>query len=262
VYPDSVGWVRAHMSPTALVAEDEAPQRRELCRMLASRWPELQIVAECPDGSAAIAALHAHRPTVAFLDIRMAGATGLEVARQACNMAHVVFTTAYEQHAIEAFEVEAVDYLLKPVTVERLDRTLQRLRARLSEAPKDIGTVLEAIRQGFRCARSADIPWISASLGNSIKLIATEDVLFFRADEGCTWVITRLEKASIRTPLKELLPALNPDVFWQIHRSVVVRVSAICAVRRNELGRLEIALHDSAETLPVSQAFRWRFRGM
>jgi DNA-binding LytR/AlgR family response regulator len=177
-------------------------------------------------------------------------------------MAHVVFTTAYEQHAIEAFEVEAVDYLLKPVTVERLDRTLQRLRTRLSEAPKDIGTVLEAIRQGFRCARSADIPWITASLGNSIKLIATEDVLFFRADEGCTWVITRLEKASIRTPLKELLPALNPDVFWQIHRSVIVRVSAICAVRRNELGRLEIALHDSEEVLPVSQAFRWRFRGM
>jgi DNA-binding LytR/AlgR family response regulator len=250
------------MKPTALVAEDEAPQRRELCRMLASRWPELQIVAECPDGSAAIAALHTHRPTVAFLDVRMGGTTGLEVARQACNMAHVVFVTAYEQHAIEAFEVDAVDYLLKPVTVDRLDRTLQRLRTRLSEAPKDIGTVLEAIRQGFRSTRSADIPWITASLGNSIKLIATEDVLFFRAEEGCTWVITRLEKASIRIPLKELLPGLNPDVFWQIHRSVIVRVSAIRTLRRNELGGLELTLYDSSEILPVSQAFRWRFRGM
>ena len=197
MYRNSVGRARAHMKPTALVAEDEAPQRRELCRLLASRWPELQIVAECPDGSAAIAALHTHHPTVAFLDIRMGGATGLEVARQACNLAHVVFTTAYEQHAIEAFEVDAVDYLLKPVTIERLDRTLQRLRTRLSEAPKDLSTVLEAIRQGFRSTRSADIPWIIASLGNSIKLIATEDVLFFRADEGCTRVITRLEKASI-----------------------------------------------------------------
>lgn len=262
MHPDSVGWVRTHMSPTALVAEDEAPQRRELCRMLASRWPELRIVAECPDGSAAIAALHAHRPTVAFLDIRMAGASGLEVARQACHMAHVVFTTAYEQHAIEAFEVEAVDYLLKPVTVARLDRTLQRLRTRLSEAPRDTGTVLEAIRQGFRSARSADIPWITASLGNSIKLIATDDVLFFRVDNGSTWVITRHEKASIRTPLKELLPELNPDVFWQIHRGIIVRVSAIRTVRRNELGRLEVALHDSEETLSVSQAFQWRFRGM
>jgi DNA-binding LytR/AlgR family response regulator len=249
------------MNPTALVAEDEAPQRRELCRMLASRWPQLQIVAECPDGTAAIAALHAHRPTIAFLDIRMAGATGLEVARQACNMAHVVFTTAYEQHAIEAFEIEAVDYLLKPITVERLDRTLHRLRTRLTEGPKDISNVLAAIRQGIRSARS-DIPWITASLGKSIKLIATEDVLFFRADEGCTWVVTRLEKACIRTPLKELLPGLNADVFWQIHRSVIVRVSAIRTVRRNELGRLEVALHDSAETLSVSQAFQWRFRGM
>jgi DNA-binding LytR/AlgR family response regulator len=192
----------------------------------------------------------------------MGGTTGLEVARQACNMAHVVFVTAYEQHAIEAFEVDAVDYLLKPVTVDRLDRTLQRLRTRLSEAPKDIGTVLEAIRQGFRSTRSADIPWITASLGNSIKLIATEDVLFFRAEEGCTWVITRLEKASIRIPLKELLPGLNPDVFWQIHRSVIVRVSAIRTLRRNELGGLELTLYDSSEILPVSQAFRWRFRGM
>jgi DNA-binding LytR/AlgR family response regulator len=248
--------------PTALIAEDERPQRRELCRLLASRWPELQIVAECADGSSAIAALHAHRPTVAFLDIRMAGASGLEVAQQACKMAHVVFITAYEQHAIEAFEVGALDYLLKPVTAERLDTTLQRLRTRLDDAPKDISTVLDTIRQGFRSARGADIPWITASLGNTIKLIATEEVLFFQADEGSTRVVTRLEEASIRTPLKELLTGLNPDVFWQIHRRVIVRVRAIRAVRRNELGGLEITLYDSAEILPVSQAFRWRFRGM
>ena len=126
-------------------------------------------MAECSDGSGAIAALHAHRPNVAFLDIRMAGSPGLEVARQACNIAHVVFTTAYEQHALEAFEVGAVRYLLKPVAVERLDRTLQRLRTRLGEAPKDIGTVLEAIRQSLRSARSADIPWITASLGDSME---------------------------------------------------------------------------------------------
>ena len=118
------------------------------------------------------------------------------------------------------------------------------------------------IRQGFRAARSGGIPWITASLGKSSKLIATEDVLFFQADEGCTWVVTRLEKAIIRTPLKELLSGLNADVFWQIHRSVIVRVSAIRTVRRNELGRLEVVLHESEETLPVSQAFQWRFRRM
>jgi DNA-binding LytR/AlgR family response regulator len=250
------------MTPTALIAEDEAPQRRELCRLLTSSWPELQIVAECADGTSAIAALHAHRPTIAFLDIRMAGASGLDVAQQACKIAHVVFTTAYEQHAIEAFEVGALDYLLKPVTATRLDTTLQRLRTRLNNAPKDIDAVLDTIRQGFRSTRSADIPWITASLGNTIKLIATEDVLFFQSDEGSTRVVTPLEEASIRTPLKELLAELNPVVFWQIHRGVIVRVSAIRAVRRNELGRLEIALHGSAEILPVSQAFQWRFRGM
>jgi len=250
------------MRPSALIAEDEAPQRRELCRLLASSWPQLQIVAECEDGLTAIAALQAHRPTVAFLDIRMAGASGLEVAQQACKMAHVVFITAYEQHAVEAFEVGALDYLLKPITAERLDATLQRLRTRLSDTPKDIDSIMETIQRGFRSARGADIAWITASLGSTIKLIATEDVLFFKADEGVTRVVTPQEQAIIRTPLKDLLPGLNPDRFWQIHRSVIVRVSAIHAVRRNELGRLEVALHSSAEILPVSQAFQWRFRGM
>jgi DNA-binding LytR/AlgR family response regulator len=219
-------------------------------------------VAECADGPTALAALHAHRPSIAFLDIRMAGASGLEIAQQACKMSHVVFTTAYEQHAIEAFEVGAVDYILKPITAERLDTTLQRLRARLTDTPPSIDAVLETIREGFRSTRTADVPWITASLGNTIKLIATEDVLFFRADEGCTRVVTRTEEAMIRTPLKELLPGLNPDIFWQIHRGTIVRVSAIRLVRRNELGRLELALHGSMAILPVSQAFQWRFRGM
>jgi DNA-binding LytR/AlgR family response regulator len=250
------------MSLTALIAEDEAPQRRELCRLLASSWPQLRIVAECADGTSAIAALQAHRPTVAFLDIRMGGASGLEVAQEACKTAHVVFITAYEQHAIEAFEVGALDYLLKPVSAERLEATLDRLRTRLNDTPKGIDTIIHTIQQGFRSTRSADTPWITASLGSTVKLIATEDVLFFQADEGFTRVVTALEQATIRTALKDLLPGLNPDVFWQIHRSVIVRVGAIREVRRNELGRMEIALRGSAEILPVSQAFQWRFRGM
>jgi DNA-binding LytR/AlgR family response regulator len=250
------------MKVTALIAEDEGLQRRALSRQLNACWPELEIVAECADGPSAIAALLAHRPTIAFLDIRMAGASGLEVAQRACGMAHVVFTTAYEQHAIAAFEVGALDYLLKPVTEERLQATVQRLRARLDEAPQDTSAVLEAIRRGFRETRVADVPWITASVGNTIKLIATQDVLFFQADAGATRVVTRGEEAVIRTSLKELLPGLNSDVFWQIHRSAIVRMSAIRAVRWNELGRLEIALHGSDEILPVSQAFQWRFRGM
>ena len=262
MYPDSSRSGSPQMRPTAVIVEDETPQRRGLCRLLAESWPELQIVAECADGTSGIAALQAHRPTVAFLDIRMAGASGLEVAQRACKMAHVVFITAYEQHAIEAFEIGAVDYLLKPVTVQRLDATLQRLRARLNDAPKDIDSIITTIQQGFRSARSADIPWITASVGTTVKLIATEEVLFFQAEEGGTRVVTSQEEATIRTPLKDLLPGLNPDVFWQIHRSAIVRVSAIRTVRRNELGRLEIALHGSQEVLSVSQAFQGRFRGM
>src|SRR5262245_49584047 len=134
------------MKPTAIVAEDEGLQRRALVRMLNEAWPELEIVAECADGPSAIAALQAHRPAIAFLDIRMAGASGLEVAQQACRMAHVVFTTAYEQHAIEAFEVGALDYLLKPVTADRLETTLQRLRARLNDMPPDISAVRDTTR--------------------------------------------------------------------------------------------------------------------
>jgi DNA-binding LytR/AlgR family response regulator len=247
---------------TALIAEDEGPQRRALARMLRSCWPELQIVAECADGTSAIAALAAHKPTIAFLDIRMAGANGLEVAQKACRISHVVFTTAYEQHAIEAFEVGAVDYLLKPVTDERLRATVDRLRARLSQAPYDMSMILGTIERGFRAARVADVPWITASVGNTVKLIATQDVLFFEADSGSTRVVTRTEEAFIRTSLKDLLPGLNPDVFWQVHRSAIVQVSAIRAVRRNELGKLEIALHGSDRILPVSEAFQRRFRGM
>jgi DNA-binding LytR/AlgR family response regulator len=247
---------------TALIAEDEGLQRRALSRLLASSWPELEIVAECADGHSAIAALQAHRPTVSFLDIRMAGATGLEVAKHACSISHVVFTTAYDQHAIEAFEVGAFDYLLKPVTADRLDLTLKRLRARFSELPRDVSAVVEDIRRDLQGARGTEIPWITASMGHTVKLIAIQDVLFFQAAEKCTRVVSRGEDASLKISLKELLAGLNPDAFWQVHRSVIVRVSAIRSVRRNELGRLEIALHGSDEILPVSQPFHFRFRGM
>jgi DNA-binding LytR/AlgR family response regulator len=250
------------MRVTALIAEDEGMQRRALSRLLSESWPELEIVAECADGPSAIAALQAHRPTVAFLDIRMGGATGLQVAQHAMTLSHVVFTTAYEQHAIEAFEVGAFDYLLKPVTPDRLNQTLQRLKTRLSETPGDIRSVVEELRRDLRASRETGIPWITASVGHTIKLIASQDVLFFQAGDKCTRVVSRTDDAQIRTSLKELLAALNPDEFWQIHRSVIVRVSAIRSVRRNELGRLEVALKGSDEVLPVSQPFHYRFRGM
>jgi DNA-binding LytR/AlgR family response regulator len=250
------------MRATALIAEDEAPQRAALCTLLASQWPELELI-ECGDGLAAIAALEQRRPQIAFLDIRMPGASGLAVARRACQTAHIVFTTAYEEHAIRAFETGALDYILKPVTAERLAITVQRLRARLQGGVPDIAAAIDALRSSLLPpARPACIPWITATVGNVIKMFPIEEILFFKSDDKCTRVVSRREEAVIRTSLKELLDALDPAAFWQIHRSVIVQVRAIKQVRRNELGALQVIIDGCAEVLPVSQAFQHRFRGM
>jgi len=243
------------MNVTALIAEDEAPQRRALVRMLADAWPELRIVAECTNGTSALAALNTERPTIAFLDIRMAGKDGIAIAQQACASTQIVFTTAYDQHAVRAFELGAVDYILKPVTAERLQTTLDRLRARLEKARENAAGP----------ATSPGIPrlsWITASIGNQVRFIAVEDVLYFEASDSCTRVVTSTEEAIIRMPLRDLLKRLDPDGFWQVHRSFIVQLSAIEAVRRNELGKLEIGLRGCGEVIPVSQSFQRRFRGM
>ena len=243
------------MNVTALIAEDEGPQRRALARLLASAWPELRIVAECANGTSALAALEAKRPTIAFLDIRMAGPDGIAVAQQAVPSTPVVFTTAHDQHAVRAFELGAVDYILKPVTAERLQATLNRLRTRLEK-------IRENADGSATCTGNARLSWITASIGNQVKFIAVESVLFFQACENCTRVVTATQEAIIRTPLRELLKRLDPDVFWQIHRSFIVQLSAIETVQRNELGKLEISLLGCGEVIPVSQSFQRRFRGM
>jgi DNA-binding LytR/AlgR family response regulator len=243
------------MNVTALIAEDEGPQRRALARLLTHAWPELRIVAECANGTAALAALEARRPAIAFLDIRMAGKDGLAVAQQAGAGTQVVFTTAYEQHAVRAFELGAVDYILKPVTAERLAATLDRLRARLAPVRGESNTPSSG-------AGLPQLSWITASTGNQVKFIAVEDVLFFQAGEGCTRVVTAREEALIRTPLREILNRLDPDAFWQIHRSYIVQLSAIAAVRRNDIGKMDIELRGRSEVIPVSQSFQSRFRGM
>ncbi len=251
------------MKATALIAEDEAPQRQALRRLLASLWPQLEVVAECGDGSAALAALELHRPQVVFLDIRMPGASGFDVAEHACHIAHIVFTTAYEEHAVRAFETGALDYVLKPITSERLGKTLLRVRERMQSGVPDVAAAIENLRQSLIVpARSAYIRWITATAGSVIKMFPIEEILFFKSDEKCTRVVTRGEEAVIRTSLKELLDALDPDAFWQIHRSVIVQVRSIKHVRRNDLGAMQVTIEGSSEALPVSHAFQYRFRGM
>ncbi len=248
---------------TAIIAEDEAPLRRALRALLAETWPELRIVAECEDGIAAMEAIAAHRPDLCFLDIRMPGVSGLDVARAAvAAKSLVVFTTAYDEYAVRAFETGAVDYLLKPLQPERLQRAVERLRARLRDADDDDGARVDALEAALRPAGARLIRWISAAVGDSVRMIGIEDVLFFQAQDKYVRVVTADGEAIIRTPIKELLAGLDPDAFWQVHRGTLVRVSAIDRLRRDELGKSMLHLRGHDEALPVSAAFLHRFRGM
>jgi DNA-binding LytR/AlgR family response regulator len=252
--------------PTALIADDEDLPRAELRRMLAAAWPELRIVAECEDGPAAVEGLQLHAPDIAFLDIRMPGLSGLDVARAASGRCHTVFTTAYDSHAVAAFETGAVDYLLKPIAVERLAQALARLRARLasSAAAPELDSLIErlAAQMQQRGSGAARLRWLSASVGDTIKMFGIDEVLFFQSDEKYTRVVTRSDEAHVRKPLKEIESGLDPDEFWQVHRGVIVRASRIARAQRDELGRITLHLKDHKETLAVSQAWAWRFKPM
>ncbi|KAA2285801.1 LytR/AlgR family response regulator transcription factor [Arenimonas fontis] len=249
---------------TAMLAEDEAPQREALRAMLALAWPELELVAVCEDGPSALEAADAHRPAVAFLDIRMPGVSGLDVAKAVAGQGGlVVFTTAYDDYAIRAFETGAVDYLLKPVTPDRLGTAVRRLRERLADrADTGLAARIEALEQRLRPEGERRIRWISASVGDTVRMLGVDEVLYFQAQDKYVKVVTAAEEAIIRTPLKDLLAGLDPEEFWQVHRGVVVRVSAIDRVRRDELGKTRLSLRGRSERLPVSAAFLHRFRGM
>ncbi len=249
-------------NPRALVAEDEAPQRRALCELLRELWPELEIVAECADGLDALESLAAQRPNIVFLDIRMPGLSGLEVARAASEHAHVVFTTAYDEYAITAFEAGAIDYLLKPIKRERLVRTVERLQERVGARPARLETLLDALQGRMAAAGRNEIRWITGSVGNVTKIFGIDEVLFFQAQDKYVRVATADDEVHIRTPLRELLETLDSQVFWQVHRSAIVRAGAIQRIEANEDGKLQVRLKGRADVLPVSQAFQFRFKPM
>jgi DNA-binding LytR/AlgR family response regulator len=249
-------------NPTAILAEDELPQRQELRALLAELWPELGIAAECADGLSALDALRTHEPQVLFLDIRMPGVSGLEIARAAGTRCHIVFVTAYEEYALRAFDEGAVDYLLKPVSRERLRRAVERTRARLSGgSPVDLAALIDAVQARLAPPKQA-IQWITASVGNTMKVFPIDEVLFFQAEDKYTRVVTADSEGHIRTPLKELIAVLDSAAFWQVHRSAIVRASAIRTVEKAEDGKLHLTVRNHAEVLPVSSAFQHRFRAM
>lgn len=247
---------------TAIIADDEDLPRTELRRLLAGFWPELQIVAECEHGAEALEAIHQHAPDIAFLDIRMPGLTGLDVAHAAKGRCHIVFTTAYDSHALEAFAAGAVDYLLKPVSSARLQEAVARLKQRLAsqQAAPDLSQLMAELDKRLRPAER--IRWISASVGDTIKMFPVEKILFFSSDEKYTRVVSRDDEAHVRKSLKDIIDGLDPEIFWQVHRGTVVRADAIHRAQRDELGRYTLELHGCQEKLKVSQAYAWRFKAM
>jgi DNA-binding LytR/AlgR family response regulator len=246
----------------AIIAEDEEPQRNALVTLLHELWPELEVAAVCADGLAALEAVAAHQPQLLFLDIRIPGRNGLEVAREVAGRAHVLFTTAYDEYAVAAFEAGAVDYLLKPIQRDRLAKALDRVRERMAQAPAPLDGLLDQLVARMRGGGPQRLRWITAGAGDTVKLYPIEDVLSFQADDKYTRLTTRTEQAFIRVPLKELLEQLDPEQFWQVHRSVIVRTAAIDHVRRDELGKLRLKLRGREEWLPISSAFQGRFRVM
>jgi len=246
---------------TCVVAEDEALLRQALVDQLARAWPQLKIVAECEDGASAVEALAEFRPDVAFLDIRMPGLTGLDVAAAAAQVSprtQIVFVTAYDQYAVDAFERGAIDYLLKPIVAERLAATVQRLQARTGQHDAEaLAALLERLRIG-----PEPLTWITASAGRETRLILVDDVAYFRADNKYTTVVTADGEALLRTPIRELLTVLDANTFKQIHRSTIVNLKAIAGIVRDDSGRGTVRLKSRPETLTVSAPFMALFRHM
>jgi DNA-binding LytR/AlgR family response regulator len=250
--------------PTALIADDEEGMRQQLRSRLQEAWPALEIVAEAANGIEAVALAGQHQPDIVFLDIRMPGLSGIEAARMLFNRCHLVFVTAYDQYAIEAFEQGALDYLLKPVGGERLKTTCGRLQTLIGQQPSNIERQLSQLlsQHSKPAAKQEYLRWIQAVVGSNLRMISTREVLFFQADEKYTRVQTEQSEVLIRKTLKELADELDPNEFWRIHRSTLVRVDAIAEVTRDLRGRQMVRIRNHPELLEVSRGHTHLFQQM
>jgi len=253
--------------PQAIIADDERLMREQLRARLAEVWPELEIVGEAKNGQEAVELVRQLQPQLAFLDIRMPGLTGVEAARAIGNACHVVFVTAYGEFAIEAFEQGAVDYVLKPAETERLRVTADRLRQRLQAPPPDLGALLDRLSRRLEAVASGQggrqhLQWIQATIGQQLRMIPVGEILFIVSDEKYTRVQTGTYEALIRVPIRELVDQLDPEHFWQIHRSTIVNVRAIAGVVRDMRGRQLVTFKDRPDKLEVSRSFTHLFKQM
>jgi DNA-binding LytR/AlgR family response regulator len=254
--------------PTALIADDEPLLRDALARLLEQAWPELTVVAQARNGREAIEQFEDHRPDICFLDVHMPGTSGVEVARHIGRRAHLVFVTAYDKYAVQAFSQGVLDYLVKPVEPARLAETVARLKERVhaAEPVPNIETLLQQLAAQLQRSPAA-LRWIRASVGSTVRLIPVDDVDFLRAEEKYTSIAWRDDagqprEAVIRTPLKELVAQLDPAQFAQVHRSVVVNLRSIAHVARNANETADIHLKGRDEVLPVSRSYLHLFRQM
>ncbi|RYF40770.1 MAG: response regulator transcription factor [Comamonadaceae bacterium] len=269
--------------PTALIAEDEPLLAQALQAELARAWPELRVLATVGDGASAVAQALALRPDVLFFDIRMPGLGGLEAAAELADdwppghaFPALVFVTAYDQYAVQAFEAQAVDYLLKPVQPARLEKTVSKVQSALmgraqaamnsgADAGASLDQALGQLRHllaAGQAAAAAPLKVIQASVGSSIRMVPVAEVVYFEAADKYVRVLTAGHEYLIRTPLKELLPQLDPQVFWQIHRGTVVQAAAVDSVLRDEAGKLSLSLRGRPEKLAVSRLYSQQFRAM
>ena len=252
------------MSVRVLIADDEANLAGHLRDRLTALWPGIEILPLAANGIEALRAVTEDEPDVAFLDIRMPGLTGIELARRIDTRTHIVFVTAFDQYAVEAFDRDAVDYILKPATDERLTRAIERLKGKLAakQPAPALDDVLARLAKALPGAQSGRLRWVRALKGEEVRQIAVDDVLYFQASDKYTCVITREGESLIRMPLAELTAQLDGEVFWQVHRSTVVNMNEVASTRRDLGGRLFLKLKDGRTELPVSRAYANLFKQM
>jgi DNA-binding LytR/AlgR family response regulator len=252
--------------PTAIIADDERLMRDQLRLRLHQVWPELEIVGEAKNGEEAVELVGRLKPDLTFLDIRMPGTSGMEAARQIGAQSTIVFVTAYDQYAVEAFERGALDYVLKPPEQERLQLTVDRLKERLGKPKQAVNDsvteMLSQLAEKMAAPKPSYLQWIQASIGQDLRMIPVEDILFFRSDEKYTCVQTERFEALIRKPVRDLAEELDPALFWQIHRATLVNVNAIEGVTRDIRGRHLVLIKGKPDKLEVSRSFLHLFKQM
>ena len=253
---------------TAMIVDDEAPMRAHLKHRLQQVWPELHIIAEANNGLSAIEQAHHLQLDLIFLDIRMPGKNGIETASHLAEKAHLIFVTAYDEYAVQAFEHGAIDYLLKPIDLDRLKQTCLRIQQRLAQlAPiqncaASTEQITQLLKQLLVHQETQYLRWIQANVGNSLRMISTKEILFFKSDDKYTVVQTEQAEYLIRKTLKELEDELDPKEFWRIHRSCLVRANAISTIRRDDRGRQMLDLKGYKEKLEVSRNHSHLFQTM